>query len=103
MGRALERLVHAVPYMMFIKQLATRDDVVHRLGEVDPLTIARILAIAPTLDELEQAIEITEDEERFAEEPHTPSSARVANLHAVLVGVSNDARSPDPRDEWRGS
>ena len=89
--------------MMFIKQLATRADVIRRLGEVDPLTIARILAIAPTVDELGQAVDLTEDALGFGEEPRTPSSARVANVRAVINDVVSDDRAPDPRDEWRAS
>jgi hypothetical protein len=90
-------------YMMFTKQLATRNDIVRRLGEIDPLTIARILAIAPTIDELGQAVDLMEDELGFADEPRTPSSARVANVRAVLSEIVADERAPDPRDEWRAS
>jgi hypothetical protein len=89
--------------MMFIKQLATRADVIRRLGEIDPLTIARILAIAPTIDELGQAVDLTEDEIGFGDEPRTPSSARVANVRAVINEVVSDERVPDPREEWRAS
>lgn len=69
---------------MFVEQLATEADVTRLLGEVDPLTISRILAIAPTRDELDEAVQETEDEAGFGEEPRTPSSARVASVRAIL-------------------
>lgn len=73
---------------MFTKPFATEGDVRRLLGEVDPLTTARILAIAPSLDELDEAIRATEDETAFAEEPHTPSSTRVANVREVLAELA---------------
>lgn len=73
---------------MFTKPLATEGDVKRLLGEVDPLTTARILAIAPSVDELDEAIRQTEDEANFAEEPRTPSSARVANVREVLAELA---------------
>lgn len=54
------------------------------LGEVDPLRTARILALGPTVDELDEAVRGTEDEVGFGEEPHVPSSARVAAVRAVV-------------------
>ena len=73
---------------MFGKPIATEGDVKRLLGELDPLTTARILAIAPSVDELDEAIREHEDEAAFAEEPRTPSSARVANVRAVLDDVA---------------
>lgn len=70
--------------MMFVDQLATEADVTRLLGDVDPLTIARILAIAPSRDELDLALRQTEDEAGFGEEPRTPSSQRVASVREVL-------------------
>ncbi len=82
--------------IMFIEQPATEGDVNRLLGEVDALTTARILAIAPSVDELDEAIRETEDEAGFGEEPHTPSSARVANIRVVLDELARAAFEAEP-------
>ena len=86
---------------MFTKPFATEGDVRRLLGEIDPLTTSRILAIAPSIDELDEAIRQTEDEAGFAEEPRTPSSARVANVREVLAELAaaelDDATEGAPR------
>jgi hypothetical protein len=89
--------------MMFVDQLATAADVSRLLGEVDPITVARILAIAPTRDELDEAVRETEDELGFGEEPRTPSSVRVACLRGVLADLVETDREREPAQEWRGS
>lgn len=89
--------------MLFESQLATEADVIRLLGEIDPLVIARILAIAPSVDELDEAVQLAGDERGFSEEPHDPSSTRVASIRAVLGSLLDDARAPDARDEWRSS
>jgi len=75
---------------MFPKRLATAADVARLIGDVDPLVTARILAIAPTIDELDEAVRETEDEMGFAEQTPEPSSARVSNVRAVLSEVVVD-------------
>ena len=81
---------------MFIEQPATEGDVIRLLGEVDPLTTARILAIAPSVDELDEAIREYEDAAGFGEEPRTPSSARVANIRVVLDELAHDELEAEP-------
>lgn len=68
--------------MMFVAQLATATDVTRLLGQVDPLTIARVLAVAPTRDELVEAVSVVEDDEQ--EDPRTPSEARIACVRGIL-------------------
>ncbi len=75
---------------MFVQSLATASDVRRILGDLDPLTVARILAIAPTRDELDEAVIETADELQFGEEPRTPSSARVASVRAILADVLDE-------------
>ena len=89
--------------MMFVAQLATAADVTRLLGEVQPLAVARILAIAPTRDELDEAVRELEDELGFGEEPRTPSSARVACVRAVIADLVKTELDLDPAHEWRGS
>ncbi len=63
---------------------ATATDVNRLLGEVDPLVLERILATGATPDEIGEALRVVEDERGFGEEPHLPSSPRVAEVAAVL-------------------
>lgn len=89
---------------MFIDQLATDADVIRLLGEIDQLTIARILAIAPTVDELDEAVQATADEAGFGEEPRTPSSARVQSIRAVLAELAEEeieGVGAEPQEAWR--
>jgi len=68
---------------MFVDQLATAADVTQLLGDLDAPTISRILAIAPTRDELTRAAHDVDED--LDVEPATPSSARVASIRRVLV------------------
>ena len=88
---------------MFVDQLATAADVTRLLGDVDPLTIARILAVAPTRDEVDQAFRTVEDELAFGEEPRTPASARVASVRAVIAELLADELATEPAEVWRTS
>jgi len=89
--------------MGYVQQLATEADVKRVLGEVDPLTVARILAIAPTRDEVDEAVCSLEEEMGFGEEPRTPSSARVASVRAVIAALLTTEQELDPVQDWRGS
>lgn len=73
---------------MLTEQTATEADVIRLLGEVDPLTTARILALSPSVDELDEAIRASEDEAGFGEESRTPSSARIASLRVLIDELS---------------
>lgn len=83
---------------MLVDQPATEADLTRLLGEVDPLTTARILAIAASVDELDEAIRETEDEAGFGEEPRTPSSARVANIRVVLDELARAEIEAEPAE-----
>lgn len=88
---------------MFVDQLATAADVTRLLGEVEPLTVARILAIAPTRDELDEAVRQLEDELGFGEEPRTPSSERVACVRGVIADLVEADQETEAVPEWLGS
>ncbi|HEU0035806.1 MAG TPA: hypothetical protein VFQ53_34575 [Kofleriaceae bacterium] len=62
-------------------QPAQASEVALLLGDVDPLTIARILEIGPSIDEIDEALRAREDELAAQREP---STARVAEVRAVL-------------------
>jgi hypothetical protein len=63
---------------------ATATDVNRLLGDVDPLVLERILAVGATPDEIAEALRVVEQERGFGEEPHEPSSPRVAEVRAVI-------------------
>ncbi len=63
---------------------ATATDVSRLLGDVDPMVLERILATGATPDEIGEALREVEDERGFGEEPHAPSSPRVAEVRTVL-------------------
>jgi hypothetical protein len=67
---------------------ATATDVNRLLGDVDPLVLERILATGASPDEIDEAVRVVEDERGFGEEPHQPSSPRVAEVCAVLDEMS---------------
>jgi hypothetical protein len=67
-------------------QLATHDDLVHVLGEIDVAKAADILALRPTLAELVEAgTRLTGDETAAGPEPHQPKGtvAEILNILAV--------------------
>jgi hypothetical protein len=69
---------------------ATSDEVAALLGELDPFIMERILAVGASVDEIDEARRATEDELAFGEEPHVPSSPRVAEVRAILDEVVVD-------------
>lgn len=77
--------------MMFVDQLAVPTDVTRLLGDVDPLVISRILAIAPSVEELEEAVHRADEESGFGEETGTPSSARVRSIRVILAELAEAA------------
>ena len=67
---------------------ATATDVNRLLGDVDPLVLDRILATGASPEEIGEALLVVEEERGFGEEPHTPSTPRVAEVRAVLDELS---------------
>ena len=62
---------------------ASSEELVAILGEVDELTIKRLLEIRASIDEVGEALDELEDE-RFGEERRIPSTTRVAEVRSVL-------------------
>jgi hypothetical protein len=79
---------------------ATATDVNRLLGDVDPLVLERILETGASPDEIGEALRCVEDERGFGEEPHEPSSSRVAEVRAVLqeMSVLDSDIEPDEED-----
>lgn len=63
---------------------ATAAEINRVLGDVDPLIVERILETGASADEVGEALRESQDERGFGEEPHAPSSSRVAEVRAVL-------------------
>ena len=69
---------------------ATASDVGRLLGDVDPLMVERVLATGASPEEIGEALNEVEDEVGFGEEPHEPSSERVASVRAVLDEILDE-------------
>lgn len=67
-----------------MKSAASASDVNRLLGDADPLIVERIIATGASEDEIAEALREVEDELGFGEEPHEPSSPRVAEVRALL-------------------
>jgi hypothetical protein len=78
---------------------ATASDVNRLIGDADPLVVERILATGASVDEIDEALREAEDERGFGEEPHQASSARVAEVIAVLNELAVLESDEDEREE----
>ncbi len=64
---------------------ATASQLVELLGELEPLTIDRLLRTGATLDEVAAAASAIEEEDAFGEVHRDPSSPREAEVRAILL------------------
>jgi hypothetical protein len=78
---------------------ATSADVNELLGEIDPLVLEQILATGATPEEIGEAVSVVEQEHGFGEEPHEPSSPRVAEVRALLQHLSVLEREVEPEED----
>jgi hypothetical protein len=82
-----------------MKNPATANDVSRLLGEVDPLVLERILTTGASADEIAEALTVAEDERGFGEEPHEPSTPKVAEVRALIDEMAVlDPEVPDDED-----
>ncbi|MGE3765293.1 MAG: THUMP domain-containing protein [Kofleriaceae bacterium] len=63
---------------------ATSSELVELLGELEPLTLEKLLATRATADEVAEAVSAIEDEDGFGEVHHAPSTPREAEVRAIL-------------------
>jgi tRNA(Ser,Leu) C12 N-acetylase TAN1 len=63
---------------------ASAVEIVSLLGQVEPLTLDQLLATGATIDEIAEAVSAIEDEEAVGEEHHAPTTAREAEVRAIL-------------------
>jgi hypothetical protein len=66
----------------------TERDILDVVGDVDPLTVARILAIAPSRDELEAAAASEQDEQAFGEESRPATTERIEEVREILAELA---------------
>lgn len=72
-------------------QSATASEIIGVLGEVESLTLEKLLATGASVDEIGNAIAAIEDEDSFGEERHAPSSQREAEVRAILEELVFDS------------
>lgn len=63
---------------------ATATEIFALLGEVEPVTLDKLLATRATISEVAAAVSAIEDEDAFADTHHEPSSPREAEVRAIL-------------------
>lgn len=63
---------------------ASAGEIFGLLGELEPLTLERLLATGATIAEVAAAINAIEDEDAFGETHHAPLSSREAEVRAIL-------------------
>ena len=78
---------------MTTHQPITAAELTDLLGELDASTIAGLLAIEPSFDEVAEAIAALEEESSYGV-PHEPSSARVFQVQHILEGVLFEEDEP---------
>lgn len=74
---------------------ATSVEIIHLIGEVDPIVIDHILETRASFAEIAEALASIEDEEAYGDLRHLPSSPRVAEVRALLEDVLLD-EPPEP-------
>jgi hypothetical protein len=82
-----------------IMEVATAEDVAELLGErIDDATVERILGLDPTLDEVSEAVEDLEYEERFGEAPEV-SSPKVDEIRKILAELPRPVIEDEDDDD----
>ena len=76
----------------------TADELTDLLGELDAETAERLLALAPTFDEVVEALTALEDEAAGIA-THIPSAAKVIEVRSILEELLFDQDS-DAGDEY---
>jgi tRNA(Ser,Leu) C12 N-acetylase TAN1 len=67
---------------------ATAAELVELLGDLEPLTLERLLATGATIGEVAEAVSAIEDEDARGEPHHAPSTPREAAVHAILTELT---------------
>ncbi|HEX2688731.1 MAG TPA: hypothetical protein VHN14_19045, partial [Kofleriaceae bacterium] len=63
---------------------ATASEIVALLGELEPLTLEKLIATGATIGEVAEAVSAIEDEDAFGEVHHAPSTPQEAEVRAIL-------------------
>ncbi len=64
--------------------IATAANVTELLGEIDALTMEKLLATGASKEEIAEAVNEIEDEDAFGEAHRPPSSPKVAEVRSIL-------------------
>jgi len=68
----------------------TAEELVDLVGEIDGEIAARVLALAPTFDEVAEALATIEDELAAGGPAHVSSSAKVVELREIFEDLALD-------------
>lgn len=79
---------------------ASATEIFGLLGELEPLTLEKLLATGATITEVAAAVNAIEDEDAFGETHHPPLSSREAEVRAILEElVFEDAEERESESE----
>lgn len=63
---------------------ASAAEILDLVGEIEPLTLDKLLATRATISEIAAAVDAIEDEDGFGTMSHAPLSPREAEVRAIL-------------------
>lgn len=66
---------------------ATASEIVELLGEIEPLTVQKLVATHATIEEVAEAVSAIEDEATVGEVHHAPATTREAAVRAILEAL----------------
>jgi hypothetical protein len=78
----------------------TADELTDLLGELDADAVERLLALAPTFDDVVEALAALEDDVAYGSYRHVPSSPKVVEVRRVLEEVVFDQDQDDYAYEY---
>lgn len=78
---------------------ASAAEILGLLGELEPVTLEKLLATGATISEVAAAVNAIEDEDAFGEIHHAPLSSREAEVRAILEELVFD--DAEEREEER--
>jgi len=83
-SRALLAAASAIAARTRTDHPASASEILGLLGELEPLTLEKLLATRATIGEVAEAVSAIEDEDAFGEIHHAPSTSREAEVRAIL-------------------
>ena len=78
---------------------ANLEEIVALIGDVDELIVERLVNTGASVDEISEALDAIQDEQRFGEEPRIDSSPRVTEAREILGELLGESGDEDEAPE----